>query len=57
MGIDPITRDRQFGLFIQVVGAPIIILGTLAIGIKQLAVSIGKIFKFREKEKLQKFKA
>lgn len=56
MGIDPINRDRQYGLFVQIVGAPIIILGTLAIGIKELAVAIGSIFRFREREKLQNFK-
>lgn len=56
MGIDQIRRERQFGLFVQIVGAPIIILGSLAVGIKDLAVAIGSIFKFKEKEKLQNFK-
>lgn len=52
MGIDPIRRDRQYGLFVQIVGAPIIILGSLAVGVKEIAVAIGSIFKFKEKEKL-----
>lgn len=56
MGIDQIRRDRQYGLFVQIVGAPIIILGTLAVGIKELALAIGSIFKFKEKEKLQNFR-
>jgi hypothetical protein len=56
MGFDPIKRDRQFGLVTKIVGAPFILLGQLGFGLKNLAVSIGAVFTFKEKEKLKSFK-
>ena len=56
MGIDPIRREQQFNLFVQIVAAPIIVLSTLAVGIYDLAGYIGSVFKFKEREKMQNFK-
>lgn len=56
MGVDTIKRDRQYNVVVKAVGLPIVILGSLAVGIKDVAVSIGSIFKNKDRDKLQKFK-
>lgn len=56
MGVDTIRRERQYNAVIKAVALPIVILASLGVGMKDVAVSIGSIFKNKEKEKLNKFR-